>query len=540
MTSNFRNDVWIYCDSRNQRLLGHSANMLSAARNVAEQIPGKCVAVLFGNPEQRKKHKQATFSSCIPSGQAVEDLITKGADYVYLIESFDQDFPRADIHSRMMTVLIKERLPKLVLFPLTDFGREVAARCASMCEAGLIADCVELKFDSGRVIAGCPSWGGEIMAELTYSDPSSTGFATVQPHAFQKCTTKGSPGSLERIRIDKPEITDRIRQLPYTAESAERKRLEDAKIVVAGGAGMSNSEGFGLVRKLSASLGGEVGATRPPVLSHWADEECLIGQTGKTVRPELLITIGTSGAVQYTAGITESKNIIAINRDPDSPIFNVADVGVVADARTLLPLLIEKIKKEVMRDLADFLTEEKKEEGQGEFGKKIHRLRESHGWSIEDLAQKTGQSPEHVQQVENDEIVPSVSFLLSVSRALGVDPGSFLRDDEKAAMREQRAQAFIKRTKNYYYQTLTPGAENEHLRGFMITIEPNQTHKPVAYKHEGEEFIYVMEGSLELTLENKKNHLKPGESIHFNSERPHKLKSLSKENTRCLVVLYTP
>jgi quercetin dioxygenase-like cupin family protein len=127
-----------------------------------------------------------------------------------------------------------------------------------------------------------------------------------------------------------------------------------------------------------------------------------------------------------------------------------------------------------------------------------------------------------------------------LARALEVDPSTFLKDEEKTKIRDARAQAFIKRTQNYSYQTLTPGAENEHLRAFMITIESRQTHKPVAYKHEGEEFILVMEGDLGLTLGGKGHHLKPGESIHFHSETPHKLRSLSDEPTRCVVVLYTP
>ncbi|MEE9421057.1 MAG: cupin domain-containing protein, partial [Desulfatiglandaceae bacterium] len=257
-------------------------------------------------------------------------------------------------------------------------------------------------------------------------------------------------------------------------------------------------------------------------------------------RPELLLSIGASGAVQYTAGIIESELIVAVNRDPDAPIFQLADIGIVADAKSLLPLLTARVKQVVMRDLADILSEDRAVGSGNGFGAKICWLRESHGWSLEELAERTGQSPEYLQQVEKDEVVPSVSSLLQISKALKVDPGTFLMDEEKAAIKDQRAQAFIKRTKNYYYQTLTPGAENLHLRGFMITIEPNQALKPVAYKHEGEEFIYVMEGSLELTLDNKKRQLKVGENIHFNSEIPHKLKSLGNETTRCLVMLYTP
>jgi electron transfer flavoprotein alpha subunit len=129
---------------------------------------------------------------------------------------------------------------------------------------------------------------------------------------------------------------------------------------------------------------------------------------------------------------------------------------------------------------------------------------------------------------------------LRLARLFKVDPGTFLGEEEKTAMRDRRSDAFAKRTDNYSYQTLTPGAENEHLRAFMITIESGQDHKPLAYKHEGEEFIFIMEGKLELTLGGKPIVLKTGESQRFNSETPHKLKNLSIDVTRCLVVLYTP
>ena len=119
-------------------------------------------------------------------------------------------------------------------------------------------------------------------------------------------------------------------------------------------------EGFGLIRELAAAVGGEVAGTRPPVLLHWVDEDRLIGQTGKAVRPNLLFSIGTSGAIQYTAGIMESKTIVAINRDANAPIFQVADLGVVADAKTFLPLLTARAKQVVMRKLADVLSETKR------------------------------------------------------------------------------------------------------------------------------------------------------------------------------------
>jgi transcriptional regulator with XRE-family HTH domain len=171
---------------------------------------------------------------------------------------------------------------------------------------------------------------------------------------------------------------------------------------------------------------------------------------------------------------------------------------------------------------------------------KVRELRKAHNWSREALAHNTGQSPDFIAQIEKEEIAPPVGFLLKLAKALKVDPGTFLRTEEKALIRDQRAQQFTKRTQSYSYETLTPGAENAHLRAFLIAIEPRQAHKPVAYKHEGEEFIFVLEGDLELTLGAKAHHLKSRESIRFNSDIPHKLKNFSDETTHCLVVLYTP
>jgi transcriptional regulator with XRE-family HTH domain len=192
-----------------------------------------------------------------------------------------------------------------------------------------------------------------------------------------------------------------------------------------------------------------------------------------------------------------------------------------------------------MRKIADVLCEQKGSASGEGFGAKVCKLREAQNWSVEDLAKATGQTPEFIDQVENEKFSPSVGFLLMLAKALDVNPGTFLSKAEKDIIQDQRSKAFMKRTQNYSYQALTPHAESDHLRAFMITIESRQIHKPVEYKHEGEEFIYVMEGELEVMLGGKAHHLKTDESIHFNSDIPHKLKSLSNEDTRCLVILYT-
>ena len=533
-------EIWVYGDLRDERLFGLSLRVLAKARGLAGACSGKAAMVLLGSSVPPQKETSSCFKDALRLKEASNRSVSHGADFVYILDNVHLATPRADISAKPLAEIVRRHEPLLFLFPVTDFGKELAARTARINHAGLIAECIDLEMDNDRVIAKCPSWGGQILADNTFSDASRTGFATVMPHAFQATEVQGDPGIKKALEADSVEVPDNITLLSRTKEVFEEKDLEDADFVVVGGAGLGNAENFGLVRELAIALGGEVGATRPPVLLHWVDEERLIGQTGKIVRPRLLISIGTSGAVQYTAGITESDTIVAVNRDQNAPIFEVADYGVVADAKTFLPLFVDKVKQTTMRKLADALKDSE-DAGAGEsFGTRVRKLREAQNWSLESLAGATGESPEFLEKVEQDEMTPPVGFLLRLAGALKIDPGTFLSREEKTLIRDMRAQAFIKRTQDYSYQTLSPGAENDHLRAFMITIEPKQTHKPVAYKHEGEEFIFVMEGDLQLTIASKIHHLKPGESIHFNSDTPHKLKSISDEQTRCLVVLYTP
>ncbi len=534
------NEIWVFGDLRHERLFRFSLNVLAKARALSRCINGKAVMVFLSAPDDGTPVDADTVSL----ESAINASFSKGADRVLVFENDEFRDSLCDIFAETLAGQVKQEKPMLVLFALTDFGREMASRTARICDAGLMADCVDLQMADNRIAGLCPAWGGEIMAEITYAQGHGTGFATVHPQIQTRnemVPEEGSVnGEVERIRVPTNSHISRPRLISRSPEPAEHRRLEEAEIVVVGGAGLGNVEGFGLVRELAAAVGGEVAGTRPPVLLHWVDEDRLIGQTGKSVRPNLLFSIGTSGAVQYTAGITESKTIVAVNRDANAPIFQVADLGIVADVKTFLPLLTARAKQVVMRKLADALSDGQMAPGeQGSFGDKIRKIRKSGDWTLESLAKATGQTPEFLTLVESDKMSPPVSFLLRLAGALGVDPGTFLSREEQTAIRDQRAQAFIKRTKSYSYETLTPGAEESHLRAFMVTIESHHSHKPVEYRHEGEEFIYVMEGDLEFVLGGKPHVLKKGESIHFNSDIPHKLKSLSNEPTRCLVMLYT-
>jgi electron transfer flavoprotein alpha subunit len=536
------NEIWVFGDLRHERLFRFSLNVLAKARSLSRGINGITVMVIPGAPDDGTSFQNHTDSVSLE--RAFEESFVRGADRVYVLENEQLASPLCHVFSEALATVVKQQAPLLMLFALTDFGRETASGVARICNAGLMADCVDLRISEDRILGLCPAWGGEIMAEITYVDGHGTGFATVHPQikSDHELVHDGelAKGAIERIPVLLNPETPHPRLLSCSPEPAEHRKLEEAEIVVVGGAGLSNMEGFGLVRDLAVAVGGEVAATRPPVLHHWVDEDRLIGQTGKAVRPNLLFSIGTSGAIQYTAGISESKTIVAVNRDANAPIFQVADIGIVADAKTFLPLLTARAKQVLMRKLADDLSHVKQPTGEEvSFGAKIQRIRKSRDWTVEALAKATGQTPEFLTLVESDKMSPPVSFLLGLAGALGVDPGTFLSREEQTAIRDQRAQAFIKRTKSYSYETLTPGAEESHLRAFMVTIESHHAHKPVEYRHEGEEFIFVMEGDLEFVLGGKPHVLKKGESIHFNSDIPHKLKSLSNEPTRCLVMLYT-
>ena len=539
MTNRAEEEIWVFGDLRNERFFGWCLNVLAKARELAKPVSGKVVMVLVSLSSDAEPKNASTIQAFIPVAEAEKMCIAHGADKVYIFNIAGVSTPRVDIYGRILADAVLKRNPMLVLFAITDFGRELASHAAILSNAGLIADCLDFRFENGAVVASSPSWGGEIMAEITFTDRHKTGFATVLPHMHRTAEVRGDPGVVERINVECPDTTDGLKLLLSEIEPAEHRKLEEANVIVVGGAGLGSMDGFALVRELATAMGGEVGATRPPVLQHWVEEEQLIGQTGKTVRPGLLLSVGTSGAVQYTSGIREAETIVAINRDPNSPIFQLADIGVVTDARIFLPMLTTKVKQTVMRKMADVLCENKGGDSEKGFGAKVCKLRQDHGWSVEDLAEKTGQTPEFIERIENEDFSPPVSFLLGLSKAMNIDPGTFLRKEEKDIIRGQRSAAFTRRTRNYSYQTLTPGAENDHLRAFMVTIEAKQTHKPVEYKHEGEEFIYVMEGELELILGGTRHHLKTGESIHFNSEISHKLKSISSQDTRCLVTLYT-
>jgi electron transfer flavoprotein alpha subunit len=238
--------------------------------------------------------------------------------------------------------------PEIFLAGATSFGREFFPRLAKRLGTGLSADCVALEVDpkTGLLLQTTPAFGGELLAEVVTPNHRPQ-MATVHPGVFQE--RPHDPEAVGRILC--PEINvvprSRVKLIRSRRQQIRKVNLEEAPVVIAGGRGLGTKEQFELLFELAELLEGEVGATRPAIRAGWAEEDRLLGQTGKSVRPKLLISIGTSGALQYTTGIQGAEVIIAINRDPHAPIFKMADLGLAGDASTLLPLLLEALRKRI-------------------------------------------------------------------------------------------------------------------------------------------------------------------------------------------------
>ena len=523
-------ETWVFGDHRNLLQDHLTLQVLGAARSLSSER-ARVTLVLLGHGVEG----------------IAKEYIAFGAQRVLVVDHPELAFYRADLFANLMSDLIREHKPEIFLVGSSDFGKEMAARVAKRLGVGLSADCISLEWNSQgeKLTASSPAFGGSFLAQIVWNT-NRPYMATVSRGVFaERPQDQGASGEIVRVNRDLCKSSSGIHLLSSIREPRKSARLEDARVVVAAGRGVKNVEGFKNVRELALLLGGEVGATRPVVEAHWTSHEQLIGQTGSSIKPELLITCGTSGAIQYTAAIRGSGTVVAVNRDRNAPIFKMADFGIVADAQSFLPAFCLEVKSHLFQEITElYRSQARVTNGRDpkaiSFGQRIRKMREDQKLSVVDLAEKTGQPPEFIEQVEADGLTPPVSFLLQLSQALQIDPSNFLTEQEKVQIDRKRQEGFVKRTQNYSYRTLTPGAADKHLRAFMVVIEPRESHKMVEYKHPGEEFIIVNKGELELTLGNKVFHLKQGETMHFDSETRHKLQNTSDEKCELIVTLYTP
>ncbi|RPI74610.1 MAG: electron transfer flavoprotein subunit alpha/FixB family protein, partial [Desulfobacteraceae bacterium] len=276
------------------------------------------------------------------------EYVAHGADQVMVVDHPDLKDYQVETYAALTAKLVEQFRPEIFIRGATSFGREFFPRLAKRLKTGLSADCLALAIDpeTRLLVQTTPAFGGDLLAEIVTPERRPQ-MATVHPGVFKEIPHNHAA----RGRIIYPEIQverdQRVQLLRSKPNPGRKANIENAAMVIAGGRGLGSAEQFQILFELAGLLRAEVGATRPAAKAGWIDETRLIGQTGKAVKPKLLITIGTSGALQFTAGLHGAEHIIAINRDPEAPIFKMADLGLVGDARILLPLILEKLQKRI-------------------------------------------------------------------------------------------------------------------------------------------------------------------------------------------------
>lgn len=277
---------------------------------------------------------------------AAEEAANLGVDKVLTVEGAGY----SDLHPERLVALVKdvcERIsPMIILFGQTDAGRDVAPRLAAKLGASVCMDCVDVVFDqaSKAIVQTKPVYGGNAYAKWVSANHRPH-VVTMRPRSEKPAEPDPSDkGKIEPIPVEIDESRIRCQLTETTYRQDKGINLEEAKVIVAGGGGIGGGEGFGLIQELANSLGAAVGTTRVPSDENWMPKSLEIGQTGHVVSPNLYIAVGISGAPQHLAGCSSSKLIVAINKDAQAPIFDMADFGIVGDYRAVLPALIEKVK----------------------------------------------------------------------------------------------------------------------------------------------------------------------------------------------------
>ena len=314
--------IWVYAEVVEDKITPTTLELLSKAAEL-----GTAEAVLLGPAPD----------------DAVQTLANHGAGKVYC--SSDPVFrdyltiPAVET----LAALIKKHQPALMLFASSYAGRDVAGALSALLDSGVITDVGDLALQDGSVEATIPALGGSYQNTSTVAGPG-TKILLVRAKSFE-AKPRSRSASVDEVAPPSDPAVRKVHVTERVTVRREGPQLEGANVVVAGGRGLKSSEHFNMLRQLAELLGGAVGATRAVVDAGWVPYSLQVGQTGKTVKPNLYIACGISGAVQHLAGMKSSKTIIAINKDPEAPIFQFSDLGIVGDVFKVVPQLIEELKK---------------------------------------------------------------------------------------------------------------------------------------------------------------------------------------------------
>ncbi|MFC1862777.1 FAD-binding protein [Thermodesulfobacteriota bacterium] len=326
---NDRSGVWVFAEQKDGRLKKVSLELLGKACELGDTL-GEEVSVLL-------------------LGQNVSDLsetlIEHGAGKVYLAQHKALKDYRTVAYTNIIEGLVKEHKPNILLIGATPNGRDLAPRVARRVGVGLTADCTELSIDPDEriLLQTRPAFGGNVMATIVnrYSRPQ---MATVRPGVMEALKKSRPKGEVIRTKVSLLEKDIGTKVLEMVMEKKKGVDLAEAKVIIAGGRGVGNDDGFKLLKTLAKVLNGEVAGTRVAVEEGWIPLDRQVGQTGQSVRPEIYIACGISGAIQHRAGMMNSRYIIAINKDPRAPIFQVADWGIEGDLHEVIPEMIKQLK----------------------------------------------------------------------------------------------------------------------------------------------------------------------------------------------------
>ncbi len=328
-------DVWIYIEHEHGKVANVSFELLGEGKKLANDLGCKLCGMIFGD-------KVDDF---------IKEVAAYGADKVYVTESPVLKEYRTDPYAGAAVNLIRKYKPEIVLFGATTQGRDFAGTVATTIETGLTADCTGLEIDpeTKYLKQTRPAFGGNIMATILDYPNYRPQMSTVRPKVFPMPPRDDSKKG-EVIREPLPMTEEQVRtKVLEFIKGAEAVNLVDAEIIVSGGRGVGSGENFKVVRELAEVLGAAVGASRATVDEGWISYEHQVGQTGRTVRPKIYIACGISGAIQHLAGMKTSDIIVAINKDPEAPIFKVATYGIVGDLFAVVPMLKEEFKKRLGR-----------------------------------------------------------------------------------------------------------------------------------------------------------------------------------------------
>ena len=323
-------NVYVFVEQREGVIQNVGLELLGKARELADALNEKVYAMLLG-------HDLTTQA---------QECIAYGADTVLRVDAPELATYVTEPYAQAIYQIIRDNKPSIVLIGATTIGRDLGPRLSARVETGLTADCTGLEISEDRdLLMTRPAFGGNLMATIICKEHRPQ-MSTVRPGVMRMGQRDGNrKGTIEDVKINFDKSKFRVRVLETVKQTKNLVDITEAHVLISGGRGVGNAEGFDMLRAMANTIGAEVSASRAMVDAGVLGHERQVGQTGKTVRPDLYFAMGISGAIQHLAGMEESEYIIAINKDKFAPIFNVADLGIVGDVRKIVPLLTEKLKR---------------------------------------------------------------------------------------------------------------------------------------------------------------------------------------------------